>query len=306
MDVVTLHRRTVELWQVRAAAVDADQWSQPTPCAQWNVRELVNHVVGEDRWTVPLLEGKTIADVGSSLDGDLLGNAPWEAVEAAADEAIAAAAAHAPADGKVHLSYGDEDMAEYLLQLAADHLIHAWDLARATKGDTALDEDLVAEVADWFADREELYRKAGIIGAPGPLSGDPQSDLLARSGRDPQWNPNHAVLAAFNAAFARGDVEGALALTTSDAVFESTSPGPDGHRYVGTEELRAVWTEVLATPGLQFTEEESFISGDRAVVRWRFSWGGGGGEESAGHVRGVDVIKFRDGKLSEKLSYVKG
>ena len=40
------------------------------------MRDLVNHVVGEDRWTVPLVEGRTIADVGSSLDGDLLGDDP--------------------------------------------------------------------------------------------------------------------------------------------------------------------------------------------------------------------------------------
>ena len=50
--------------------------------------------------------------------------------------------------GKVHLSYGDEDMTEYVAQLAADHLIHGWDLAVATGGDTALDDDLVEAVAD--------------------------------------------------------------------------------------------------------------------------------------------------------------
>src|SRR4249920_2127886 len=118
MDLVNLHRRTVELWQSRVAAVDADQWSRPTPCSQWTVRELVNHVVGEDRWTAPLLEGQTIAEVGSSLDGDLLGSAPREAADAAAEEALASAADRVPTGGKVHLSYGDEDMGEYIWQLA--------------------------------------------------------------------------------------------------------------------------------------------------------------------------------------------
>ena len=47
-----------------------------------------------------------------------------------------------------------------------------------------------------------------------------------------------------------------------------------------------------------------FHSGDRALVRWRYDWAGAGGEP--GHVRGVDVLRFRDGKISEKLSYVKG
>ena len=44
--------------------------------------------------------------------------------------------------------------------------------------------------------------------------------------------------------------------------------------------------------------------GDRAVVRWRYSWPERVGER--GHVRGVDVLRLRDGKIAEKLSYVKG
>jgi hypothetical protein len=59
---------------------------------------------------------------------------------------------------------------------------------------------------------------------------------------------------------------------------------------------------VLTTPGMTFTEEESFVSGDRAVVRWRYAWAG----SDSGHVRGVDVLRFRDGLVCEKLSYVKG
>jgi hypothetical protein len=58
----------------------------------------------------------------------------------------------------------------------------------------------------------------------------------------------------------------------------------------------------MRTPGITFTEEESFVTGDRAVVRWRYGWG----DPEEGHVRGVDVIAFRDGLVSEKLSYVKG
>ena len=44
--------------------------------------------------------------------------------------------------------------------------------------------------------------------------------------------------------------------------------------------------------------------GDRAVVRWTFSWREPDGNR--GHVRGVDVLRLRDGKIAEKLSYVKG
>jgi len=110
------------------------------------------------------------------------------------------------------------------------------------------------------------------------------------------------TLELFNAAFGAADLEGALGLSTDDVVFEATSPAPDGVRHAGQEAVRAAWREVMGTPGMTFTAEESFVTGDRAVVRWRYAWG----TPEAGHVRGVDVIRFRDGLVCEKLSYVKG
>jgi ketosteroid isomerase-like protein len=113
------------------------------------------------------------------------------------------------------------------------------------------------------------------------------------------------ALAAFSAAFGSGDVEAIMALMTDDIVFEATGPAPDGVRHVGAEAVRAVWVELFGgTRDALFTEEESFVAGDRAVLRWVFSWTGEDG--SPGHVRGVDVLTFRDGLVAEKLSYVKG
>jgi uncharacterized protein (TIGR03086 family) len=190
MDVSTLHARTVADFGARVAAVGAERWGGRTPCTEWSVRELVNHVVGEDRWTPPLVEGRTIAEVGDSLDGDLLGDDPASAARAAGDAAVASLAAGVAAGATVHLSYGDEDVVEYAHQLAADHLIHGWDLAVATGGDPSLDPDLVAAVAAWFADREELYRGAGVVAARvDAAADDPQSALLAAFGRDPAWRP---------------------------------------------------------------------------------------------------------------------
>ncbi len=135
------------------------------------------------------MHGSTIAEVGDSLDGDLLGDQPVEAARRSADDALAVVAEKLPSGGKVHLSYGDEDSEEYVRQLAADHLVHAWDLAAATGGDRELDEDLVLEVATWFAEREDLYRAGGAIGPRVDLSGDAQTDLLAGCGRDARWTP---------------------------------------------------------------------------------------------------------------------
>ncbi|HZA30021.1 MAG TPA: TIGR03086 family metal-binding protein, partial [Propionibacteriaceae bacterium] len=188
MDVGTTYRRSVEFWATTVSRATGD-WSDPTPCTDWNVRQLVNHVVGEELWTKPLVDRKTIADVGNSLDGDLLGDNPQAVAQAAADEALAAVAAQLPRGGTVNLSYGDEDIAEYIRQLTADHLIHAWDLAAGTGQERSLDEELVTEVAAWYRDREQLYRSGGAV-ADRPESakgGDPQSDLLIAFGRDPNW-----------------------------------------------------------------------------------------------------------------------
>jgi len=192
MELVTLHRRVVEHLAARVAAVRKDQWGDPTPCTEWSVRQLVNHVVGEELWTVPLLRGGTIDEVGSQFDGDVLGGEPLGRARVAADEAAATVDELVPGGGHVQLSYGEEDMGEYVRQLCADHLIHGWDLAAATGGDTSMDPELVAEVGTWFAEREAMYRSGGAIGPRVTGEGDPSSDLLARFGRDSRWRPNGA------------------------------------------------------------------------------------------------------------------
>ena len=76
MDVNTLYHRTVEFFADRVNAVKDDQWDDPTPCAGWTVRDLVNHVTCENLWTVPLMEGATIEEVGDRFEGDVLGEDP--------------------------------------------------------------------------------------------------------------------------------------------------------------------------------------------------------------------------------------
>ena len=103
----------------------------------------------------------------------------------------------------------------------------------------------------------------------------------------------------FGLAWAGHDLEGALGWITEDCVFEATGPAPDGTRCQGRDEIRAIWGPIFDDVASVFEEEEVFVAGDRVVQRWRYSWDGG-------HVRGVDLFRVRDGKVSEKLSYVKG
>ena len=185
MDTVDLHTRAIAGFGERVNALADDDWDSPTPCADWNVRALVNHVTGEALWTAPLMHGATIAEVGDRFDGDVLGDDPKQRWSTAAEEASAAVAEDGALERTVHLSFGDFPGRFYAEQLFADYLIHSWDLARASGGDDRLDPELVTACAQWFDTMEALYRDGGAIGPPADVDNDAdeQTRLLARFGR---------------------------------------------------------------------------------------------------------------------------
>lgn len=177
-------RRASDGFVQRARLIGADQWTAATPCAEWDVRALVNHVGGEWLWVSELMSGRTIADVGSSLDGDVLGDDPLRTV--AAGQASACAAFEAPdAAGKsVQLSFGDTPAMDYAQQMAVDTVIHTWDLARAIGADEELDPELVDYTYAYMLGAAELWRSGGAFG-PAREAGDDstQAKLLALAGR---------------------------------------------------------------------------------------------------------------------------
>lgn len=181
-----LYQRTADTFAGQVARI-AGRWSAPTPCAGWDVRALVHHIVEEDLWTPPLYAGRTVDQVGDAIAGDLLGDDPLCACTAAARDAAAAVAATGAMERTVHLSFGDVPGAEYAMQLAADHLVHAWDLGHALGADPHLDPEAVVAVRDWFEGTEAAYRQAGMIGPRVTVPGDagPLLELLAMFGRQP-------------------------------------------------------------------------------------------------------------------------
>lgn len=123
------------------------------------------------------------------------------------------------------------------------------------------------------------------------------SDLLTRSTLE--------TVSSFNQAVNRHDLEATMALMTDDCVFENTYPPPDGERFTGQVAVRRFWQEFFElSASAHFEFEETFASGERAFVRWQYRWVDA--ESKPGHIRGVDVFRVRDGKVAEKLSYVKG
>ena len=192
MDVISLHGRCVAEFVARVAAVPADRWDAPTPCS------IGTHAISSTTSSARIAgrsrcwRGRRSPTSAPSSTVTCSGTTPRASARRAADEAVAMVAEALPAGGRVHLSYGDEDMAEYVRQLAADHLIHALgpggrhgrrDVPRRRVG---------REVAEWFGDREALYRSAGAIGprVEGTFEDPAGAVLLAAFGRHPRWSPS--------------------------------------------------------------------------------------------------------------------
>ena len=115
---------------------------------------------------------------------DLLGDDPFTGWESAADDALSAFAEDDALVRTVHLSRGPTPATEYILEMTADLTVHAWDLARATDGDTELDGELVT-AALVFAEQLPEDGIPGVIDPPLDVSASapPQTRLLARFGR---------------------------------------------------------------------------------------------------------------------------
>mgnify|MGYP002652420262 CR=1 FL=1 len=302
MSVTDLYKTALDEFGARVHRVPDDAWHQPTPCAEWDVAAVVNHVVGENCWAPPLLAGGTIAEVGDRFDGDLLGSDPVHAWDTSAAPA-AAAGERAELDKLVHLSFGDVPAVEYLWQLTADLLVHGWDLARGAGLDETLNPDVVAAVGQWFDEREQMYRSAGAIGpARTPVDDSAQAGLLARFGRDASADAPLAVVGRFNAAFNRHDLDGLRALITADCVFVDTTP-PAGTTHRGADAVLAAFGKLFAdSPAAHFETLGGVVGGAGAAYRWRYRWGSG----PDAFVEGVDVFGCRDGRVAEKRAYVKG
>lgn len=129
--------------------------------------------------------------------------------------------------------------------------------------------------------------------------------MAENSGADPDEHATLAAVSRLNEALNRHDVDAVMAAMTDDCIFDNTYPPPDGQRFEGQGAVRAFWEEMVrSSPHARFETEEIFAVGDRCVVRWRYFYDGPNGQ--AQHIRGVDVLRVRDGKVAEKLAYVKG
>jgi uncharacterized protein (TIGR03086 family) len=173
-------------------SVRREQWSWPTPCPEWTVRQLVNHMTRGNLSYVHLLHGGTNADFLCKRDVDALGTDPVSAYVGSVQAAATAFTQGGALDRILDHPLGKITGRQALAVRTTDSVIHTWDLATAIVVDNTLDPDLVAwideHIEDIYADLAETPIAADSThrffaapqGHPPPSA---QDRLLHRMGR---------------------------------------------------------------------------------------------------------------------------
>ncbi|MFI1742026.1 TIGR03086 family metal-binding protein [Streptomyces sioyaensis] len=165
------------------AAVRPEDLALPTPCAGWNVRQLLDHMVWENLMAASIAEDAPRTDHTADHLGD-------DHLAAFADSVRAARAAFT-GSGMLHRTYGPYEApgAMIVQQVVVELLAHGWDLARATGAPTVLAPEVAEET---LAAARRIYgaapRTAGSSFAPerpAPAGASAADRLAAFLGRDP-------------------------------------------------------------------------------------------------------------------------
>jgi uncharacterized protein (TIGR03086 family) len=178
VDPIAMCQRTLDDAERMIASLRPDELSKPTPCSEWNVRQLVDHMIGVNRMFAGAVGGQPPADAGASPSGDDLA----AAYSASARAALAAWRSPGALERTLTLPFGQMPGAQAIGFNLGDQLVHTWDLAKATGRDRTLDPEACAAVLE--RTRQVLSPEARGPGRPFgpemPCSEDaPISDRLA-------------------------------------------------------------------------------------------------------------------------------
>jgi uncharacterized protein (TIGR03086 family) len=171
----------------RLRLVGPDDWRRPTPCSEWDVHALVNHVVGANVRYQLLLHGAPTEQVEAMRTADHLGDDALASCIATADRVVACFHEDGALERIAHHATGDRTGRELLSMRVLDAAIHGWDLARAIGADQTLDDNVVAFLLAYTADLDLGPRQRAFAPADTdvPRDASPQDQLLHRLGRHP-------------------------------------------------------------------------------------------------------------------------
>jgi uncharacterized protein (TIGR03086 family) len=185
VDLPDAHARALANTARIVGGVSRHQLHDPTPDDEWDVEALLQHIVSGNLWVAPLVGGETIEQVGDRLDGDVLGDDFRTSYDRSAAEAAAAFCADGAMDAPCAVSYGPVPGRVYCGHRLVDVLVHGWDVAQATGGDTELPGDLVEACLEVIEPQLEDLEASGAFGTDHevPAGASPQVTLLSLLGR---------------------------------------------------------------------------------------------------------------------------
>lgn len=120
------------------AGVSAEQWAAPTPCPDWDVRALVNHVVMGQQVFTAALHGRERPDVAA----DYLGSDPVSAFRESSETLLTAFDLDAVMSKTIKVPFGEIPGQGAAMLRMVEGLVHGWDLAQATGQTTRFPEEL--------------------------------------------------------------------------------------------------------------------------------------------------------------------
>jgi uncharacterized protein (TIGR03086 family) len=172
--------------------IPADQWMAPTPCTEWNVRDLVSHLVGMNLVFLALFQGDPVPERGA----DRLGADPAGAYRRSAAALQAAASRPGVLGRRPATPVGVATGVERLQWRIADLLAHGWDLVQATGVVAELPDDLVEPALTFVRAQLPSQPRTGRFADPQPIRDDaPAIDRLAAfTGRPVPWTPGAALV----------------------------------------------------------------------------------------------------------------
>ena len=185
VDVVELYVEALARFGEAVRDVASHEWDLPTPCSDWNVREVVAHVVFGEAQLPPLLRGE-LSSTQAQFDVALLGEAPLSAWRGTALQAIETARKPGVLERRYSLDMGELTGAQLLGYRITDNVVHAWDV-RVGVGRPAPIADGHAEylLDFWLPAALDLGASAFFGKSRQPLSESPSDRLLALLGRTP-------------------------------------------------------------------------------------------------------------------------
>jgi uncharacterized protein (TIGR03086 family) len=173
------------------AHVQAGQLDGPTPCTEWDVRTLLNHLIV---WTSYSLEARAHGGSVSQelIDRDFAADPGFAAAyRAQLDRALTAWSDPATWDRSLDVMGSPMPSADVAALNIAEMVLHGWDLAVATGQAYSVSEPAVAAAMSAAEANADLFRQYKGFAEPVtvPSGAAPLDRLLALTGRDPSWTP---------------------------------------------------------------------------------------------------------------------